>query len=175
MLDGQRPPEQQPPPRRISRRSAAGAALGLALLTAGCGAAGVPATPAASAGAAPAPAGRTSGLTRKSDAAQVTVEVTPASPPAAGQALTFKVLMDTHSVDLDGYDLSRLAALRVDGGKDVAPSAWNAPKGGHHREGTLTFPALDGGGPAIPGGAKSVVLVIRDIAGVAERSFTWTL
>lgn len=155
----------------LRRRRAVLFALGVGLLAAGCGGAAGNAPPAA----APTSSGASGALTRKNDAAQVTVEVTPLAAPAAGAALTFKVVMDTHSVDLDSYDLGRLAALRVDGLREVPPSAWNAPKGGHHREGTLVFPASAGGGPAIPASARAVVLVIRDVAGVAERSFTWTL
>ena len=146
----------------------AGLVLGLGLLTAGCGAATVPASTAPAASAGVSSPGGMRGLTRTNDAAQVTVEVTPAAAPAPGAVLSFEVVMDTHSVDLDGYDLSRLAVLRVDGGKEVPPSAWSAPKGGHHREGTLAF-------PAIAPGSKSVVLIIKDVAAVAERSFTWTL
>ena len=146
------------------------------LLTAACGAAGA-ADPTARPGTnAREPQDSSGGvLTRTNDAAQVTVQVTPSAAPAPGAALTFKVALDTHSVDLDGYDLARLASLRVDGGTEFAPMLWSASKGGHHREGTLAFPARIGDAPTIPADARSVSLVIRDIAGVAERSFTWTL
>src|SRR5262249_46204861 len=58
----------------------------------------------------------------------------------------FSVAMNTHAIDLDGYDLTHLAVLRIDGGREVQPTSWEAPKGGHHRTGTLTFPttAADG-------------------------------
>ena len=162
--------------RLLSRRHVAALAVVAGALAAGCGA-GAASTPlTGGAGTQPAQGSTSvSGLTRKNEAAQVTVEVTPAAPPAPGSALAFRVVLDTHSVDLDGYDLARLAALRVDGGREVPPSAWTAPKGGHHRDGTLAFPAVAGDAPAIPPGARTVVLVIRDIAGVAERSFAWTL
>jgi hypothetical protein len=88
----------------------------------------------------------------------------------------FEVAMDTHSVDLDGYDLKKLAVLRADGGEEVSPSAWDAPKGGHHREGTLTFPVKAPDGKRVIGpDTRRIQLIIRDVAGVPERSFEWKL
>lgn len=85
----------------------------------------------------------------------------------------FSITLDTHTVDLDGYDLSRLAALRVDG-SEVAPMSWDAPKGGHHREGRLVFPATTADGrPLIDASTTEIVLVVRGIAGVEERVLTW--
>jgi hypothetical protein len=52
----------------------------------------------------------------------------------------FNVALDTHSVDLDAVDLSKAAMLRTDPGVQVRPVGWDAPKGGHHRSGTLAFP-----------------------------------
>ena len=84
--------------------------------------------------------------------------------------------MDTHSVDLDGYDLKKLVVLRADGGMEVRPSAWDAPKGGHHREVTLTFPKRTSDGSRVIGrDTRRIRLVIRDVAGVTERSFEWKL
>jgi hypothetical protein len=58
----------------------------------------------------------------------------------------------------------------------VRPTGWNAPKGGHHREGTLTFPATESdGSPVIGPDTRSIALIIRDVAGVPERTFRWTL
>lgn len=86
----------------------------------------------------------------------------------------FMVTMETHSVDLDGYDLATLATLRTRGGAEVAPSSWDAPPGGHHRSGTLTFPATDtAGNPVLGDGESPLELVIRDVAEVPERRFRW--
>ena len=88
----------------------------------------------------------------------------------------FTVVMDTHSVDLDGYDLGQLAVVRTDPGREARPIGWDAPGGGHHRSGTLTFPTTrDDGTPIIGPTARTLELLIRDVAGVPERSFQWAL
>ncbi len=101
----------------------------------------------------------------------VTLDMVWLSPP---DGLTFRVGMNTHSVILDGYDLSRLAVLRTAQGLEIPPARWEAPPGGHHRSGILTFPsALDDGTPiALDGG---FVVAIRDVGGVAEQTFAWEL
>lgn len=109
--------------------------------------------------------------TQTSDAGRVTVKVT---WTGAASGIAFRVIMDTHSVDLDGYDLQQLAVLRTDQGLESQPSGWDAPKGGHHREGTLTFPATTADGtPLIGPSTGTIELLIRDVAGVPERSFRW--
>lgn len=126
-----------------------------------------PAAPASPAGAS------TTGETQTNDGGQVTVKVTWPGP-AAGPV--FDVVLDTHAVDLDGYDLTKLAVLRTGDGREVAPSGWDAPKGGHHRQGALAFPSVGTDGKALLGPTTgSIELVVRDVAGVPERSFRWAL
>lgn len=110
--------------------------------------------------------------TQRNEGGGVTVAVEWAGKDAGP---VFKVTMDTHSVDLDGYDLTRLSTLRTADGREALPLTWDAPKGGHHRAGTLTFStnALDGK-PLIDPNTKGLELVIYNVAGVAERSFKWT-
>ena len=79
-------------------------------------------------------------------------------------APTFEVTLDTHSIDLDGYDLAELASLRTDDG-ELQPERWNAPEGGHHRSGTLLFPPTE---------SRALELVIRAVGDVPERTFRWT-
>lgn len=105
-----------------------------------------------------------SAATQTSEGGQVTIKATLQD---ASAALTFKIAMDTHAVDLDGYDLAQLATLRTNQGQTVQPTGWEAPKGGHHREGTLTF-------PAISPDTRTVDLIIRNVAGVPERTLRWT-
>lgn len=115
-------------------------------------------------------ADRTGATTQKSEGGNVTVEVT---WNGIGAGPVFEVKLDTHSVDLDGIDLSTLALLRV-GGREVAPASWEAPKGGHHRAGMLSFPATAADGMPLIGPESTIVeLVMRDVAGVPERIFTW--
>lgn len=133
-----------------------------AALLAACG--GSTSTPKAGADE-PARGGQ---ATQTSEGGQVTVKVT---WRGADTGPSFAVVMDTHSVDLDRIDLADRALLRVDGETEVRPLGWDAPKGGHHREGTLTFPSETAGiGP----GTRTVELVIRDVAGVPERIFRWS-
>ncbi|NJD29526.1 MAG: hypothetical protein FIA92_14695 [Chloroflexi bacterium] len=122
-------------------------------------------SPAGSA-AGPTSAGQSSEGTQTSDGGQVTVVVDWAGP-AAGAA--FDVKLDTHSVDLDALDLAG-ATLRNDRGETLTASAWVAPKGGHHREGALTF---DGNATAFFAGAKWIELVITGVGDLPERTLRW--
>ena len=116
---------------------------------------------------------RPSAATQISEGGEVTVAVTWEGRSAGP---VFDVAMDTHSVDLDGYDLRQLAVLRTDGGEEARPSGWNAPKGGHHREGTLSFPEkYPNGSPVMGPDTHEIELIIHDVAGVPERRFEWKL
>ncbi|MDP2729915.1 MAG: hypothetical protein Q8O55_05485 [Dehalococcoidales bacterium] len=86
--------------------------------------------------------------------------------------LVFNVAMNTHVVDLDSYDLGKLALLRDDAGNEYYPLSWDSAPGGHHREGRLTFPA-----PAslTQGGARYIEIMIRDVADIKERVLKWQL
>lgn len=86
--------------------------------------------------------------------------------------LVFDVTMDTHSGSLDQYNLGELAVLRDSRGKEYRPSSSDVPPGGHHRSGPLTFLISD---PSNPLTAKYFDLILRDIAGVAERDLRWQL
>jgi hypothetical protein len=123
----------------------------------------------ANAGTATIPA---DAATQQRAGGQVTVAVT---WPGRAAGLVFRVALDTHAVDLDGYDLRQLAVLRTEQGVEVRPSGWDAPPGGHHRAGTLAFPATTPDGqPVLRADTRSLELVIRDVAGVPERTYRWT-
>lgn len=77
--------------------------------------------------------------------------------------------LNTHSVDLDEFDLAALARVRLDGGDWVPATGWDAPMGGHHRGGTLTFATLD---PRALARARVVELEIRDVA-VPSHLLRW--
>jgi hypothetical protein len=79
----------------------------------------------------------------------------------------FLVALETHSVNLDKYDLKATSVLRDDTGLTTQPTAIQNKGSGHHREIILTFP-----GPSTD--RKWLELVIKDIAGVKERIFRWS-
>jgi hypothetical protein len=107
-----------------------------------------------------------------SEGGQVTVTATWV---AERRVPVFAVALNTHSVDLDAIDLTTLATLKA-GGAELRPIAWNAAAGGHHRAGELTFPSTTADGRAVIGPeTQSIELVIRDVAGVPERTFRWTV
>lgn len=108
---------------------------------------------------------------RRSDAqGQVTVDVLPLNLDNPGPMLQFQVTLNTHSVDLS-MDLAALSTLSTDTGLSVAAVTWDAPRGGHHVQGILTFPAQVGGVPLLEG-ATRLTLTLRDLD-VPERVFEW--
>lgn len=101
------------------------------------------------------------------DQALVTVTVTPVDISSRSKEWRFDVVMDTHSVELD-QDMTKIAILIDEQGKEYQPLAWEGPTGGHHREGVLTFARIT---PT----PKSIELKITNIGGVPSRSFAWNL
>lgn len=78
----------------------------------------------------------------------------------------FSVVLDTHSVSLELYDLKSLSLMRDDTGLTMQPIGTENKGSGHHREVILTFPRPSND-------RKWLELVIKDIAGVRERTFRW--
>ena len=79
----------------------------------------------------------------------------------------FSVALDTHSVNLDAYDLKAISILRDDTGLVLQPTGIENKGGGHHREVILTFPR--------PSARRQwLELVIKDVAGEKERTFRWS-
>ena len=100
----------------------------------------------------------------------VEIAITPLNLNDPGQTLDFQVAMNTHSVDLS-MDLATLATLETDTGHVVEAALWDAPRGGHHVQGTLSFPANLDGKLLMDGGTR-LTLTIRDID-APERVFVW--
>ena len=97
----------------------------------------------------------------------VNVDVEPVQL-AFGQQVKFNVRMSTHSVEL-GQDMVAVSLLKDSNGQVYRTEDWKgSPPGGHHRSGTLEFPAIKGN----PG---SVTLIIKNIASVPQRVFTWNV
>lgn len=104
------------------------------------------------------------GTSRSVAGGGVTVKVTYLEQTA--HESRFSVILDTHSVNLDMYDLKALSLLRDDTGLTMEPTGAENKGSGHHREIILTFPR-----PSLE--RKWLELVIKDIAGVKERMFRW--
>jgi len=97
----------------------------------------------------------------------VTVDVTFLKDRGDGPA--FKVVLDTHSVNLDVYQFEQIMRLRDGKGGELAPTAVEGATGsGHHREATVRFAWPD---PK----PRTLELVVKGVAGVPERLFQWTL
>lgn len=162
--------------RRVRMMVLAALLVALALVLSGCGAESQRDAAGEStkkSGSEPGEATEPSPATQTSEGGEVTVEVTWKGESAGP---VFGVTMDTHSVDLDGYDLGKQTVLRNDRGQQVRATGWEAPKGGHHREGTLSFPEKTAGGEDLIGpDTRKIELVIRDVASVPERRFEWNL
>lgn len=98
----------------------------------------------------------------------VEVEVAPIEISNSSDSWQFRIVLNTHSVELN-QDLTKVVTLYDDKGKEYKPSSWEGtPPGGHHREGILTFRSL------IPR-PSSITLVVKDIDGIPERKFSWNL
>jgi hypothetical protein len=100
----------------------------------------------------------------------VVVEIVPLNPNNPGQTLDFQVALNTHSVDL-GMDLAALATLETDTGHIVQATLWDAPRGGHHVSGTLSFPAGIDEVPLLENVSKMTIRLV-DVDS-PERIFSW--
>lgn len=105
---------------------------------------------------------------QRSSTSGVTVAVTPQNLVANAKSWDFKVVLDTHSGELND-DLVKTTTLLDGKGGRHAPVKWEgAGPGGHHREGTLKF------NPVSPTPTAIELSITR--AGEAKpRSFRWQL
>jgi len=110
--------------------------------------------------------------TRIDQQGAIVVEVTPLNLDSPTDTLDFNVLIDTHSIDLS-MDLATLATLTTDTGITVQATLWDAPRGGHHVEGKLSFPSMRDGKPIMKGVKKLTLTVIELDA--PSRIFAWEL
>ena len=108
-----------------------------------------------------------SGAVQSQAGGGVTLKLTYVNP-GSSEGPRFNVVLDTHSVNLDQYDLKALTLLRDSTGRNYEPSKVENKSSGHHREALVIFPK-----PA--GDAKWVEVVFKDIAGVKERTFRWNV
>ncbi len=146
----------------------------LALILAACSATAskAPVVPANSNASSSASGGDANSLERADQQGAVTVSLIPLNLSNPGETLDFDVSLQTHSVNLS-MDLAALSTLKTDTGVTVKATAWNGPKGGHHVEGKLTFPAKQDGKLVLEG-AKTLTISIQNVD-AAERIFSWEI
>ncbi len=117
---------------------------------------------------APAPSAAQDALTKRDGRGPVAVTVALLESPAVGSPVRVRVALDTHSVGLDGITFGEAVAIRAPDGAEVPPaSVERTSGGGHHREAVLLFPAVRPAG--------TLVIVVKDVGGIAERLFSWEL
>lgn len=118
-------------------------------------------------------------LTQQDTQGAVTVEATllTLDKLRADGKLAVQVKLDTHAVDLDQYQLEKLATLRDTQGQEIQALGLESPSGsGHHREGVLIFPGTDASGkPVLGPEVRTLTLILRGVGGVPERVFRWQL
>lgn len=110
--------------------------------------------------------------TRTDDQGAIIFEVTPPDLTVSTDTLAFDIVLTTHSIDLS-MDLAATATLLTDTGVSVNSTLWDAPRGGHHVEGELIFPAMVDGEPILEGATK-LTLTIVDVD-APSRVFEWEL
>jgi hypothetical protein len=114
-----------------------------------------------------ASAGPSGNLSQQVAGGGVTVAATLLKDQAETTAI--KLVLDTHSRNLDGYKFEAIATLRDESGKTYPVEVVEkASGGGHHREAVLRFGKLN---PP----AKTVELIVKDVAEVKERIFRWSI
>jgi hypothetical protein len=105
---------------------------------------------------------------QRNSAGGVTVAVTPQNLAASAKSWDFKVVLDTHSGELND-DLVKTTTLLDDKGGQHVPVKWEgAGPGGHHREGALKFK------PVSPT-PTTIELQIKRAGEANPRSFRWQL
>ena len=151
------------------QRTIAVLSVAIALVAGGCSPSTSAADGSSPAGGASQSAASDAGTrAQTSDDGQVTVTVEWAGPPAGAE---FYVTVDTHAVDLDPLDLAD-ATIRNDRGETMTARQWAAPKGGHHRQGVLSF---DGDAQTFLSGSTWIELVILGVGDAPERTLRWSV
>jgi hypothetical protein len=100
--------------------------------------------------------------------ANITVAGTPLDLLPRSKEWKFSVTMNTHTINLN-QDMTKVAALVDEQGKEYLPTTWAGDKGdGHHRTGFLLFKST------VPT-STTVELKIRDVGQSTVRVFKWHL
>ena len=89
------------------------------------------------------------------------ISITVSYIPEITDSTAFEIQVTAHT-DYDD-DFKKNSYLRDSSGKTYQPISYEGSSG-HHAKGTLKFPRID---------SKRFELVIQDVAGVKERTYTW--
>jgi hypothetical protein len=109
---------------------------------------------------------------RTDEQGAIIFEVTPLNLNNPTDTLEFDIVLTTHSIDLS-MDLATQATLTTDMGVTVRATLWDAPRGGHHVEGKLIFPAAVDGKSILDGATKLTITILNVDA--PSRVFEWEL
>jgi len=109
---------------------------------------------------------------RTDEQGAIIFEVTPLNLNNPTDTLEFDIVLTTHSIDLS-MDLAATATLTTDMGLTVQATLWDAPRGGHHVEGKLIFPASVDGNSILEGATKLTITILNVDA--PSRIFEWEL
>lgn len=110
--------------------------------------------------------------TRIDQQGAIIFEITPLNLASPTDTLEFNVALTTHSIDLS-MDLATVSTLTTDTGISVESTLWDAPRGGHHVEGKLIFPAAKDGKPILEGATKLTLTILN--VDTPSRIFEWDL
>lgn len=110
------------------------------------------------------------GQSQEDTQGSVSIKVTSQNLNNVSDTIDFDVALNTHSVDLS-MDLATLSTLTTDTGLTVNALLWDAPRGGHHINGTLSFAATMDGFLVLEN-ASQITLTIHDID-APERIYSW--
>jgi hypothetical protein len=111
-------------------------------------------------------------MVRSDEQGAVIFQITPLNLNTSSDPLEFDVAMNTHSIDLS-MDLATLSTLTTDTGVTIQATKWDAPRGGHHVNGKLIFPAAQNGKSILEGASKLTLTIVKVDA--ASRVFEWEL
>ena len=109
-------------------------------------------------------------LTRSASQGAVNISDTYVTPKQENDnESTFRLTLNTHSVDLGKYDFEKVSFVQFDNHEATNGGVWKFSGSSHHFKGTITFKQ------PVPEGTKILRLLIRGVDEVDERVFEWEL
>ncbi|GAB4272030.1 hypothetical protein [Thermincola ferriacetica] len=91
------------------------------------------------------------------------------------KSILFEIAMTTHMGDLREYPIAEKAELLVNG-KVIKPADWKlTADDGHHPVGLLIFSPKNAQGTPVLKSNTVIELNLKELQGVSERKFTWSL